>query len=336
MKEIELAFEKVVGQRRIVQKRILDHTAFAMGSDESISVLYTGPAGLGKSRLLEAEKAARAAAVKIRYARRPFVDSMRSPQEIRMAGASFKNFLKLCAEGDGSIVDELHEIDLSSTIQLKTVKKILKDLMDCNQGKVRRSVISDNLTITRDAQDVFFASGTNYPHKISDGPAIISRFGGQTVLDFYTEDELTQILLILAEQKDLRIHEETISLISKCGRGTARPMKHIIKHLYQQALVNKKKTVNRAEVLDAMRALELYPFGLTKREVAFVMRGIGAGVRVRELPVLFAVEAKEVNDSLSFLAANGFLSVNLGKCEATPRGVSLLEQLRKEKFTLPN
>jgi hypothetical protein len=104
MKEIEQAFSKVVGQRRIVQKRILDHTAFAMGSNESISTLYTGEAGLGKSRLLQAEKAARAAAIRIRYKEEPTVEMFRSPQEVRMAGAAFKNFLKLVAEGDLSLI----------------------------------------------------------------------------------------------------------------------------------------------------------------------------------------------------------------------------------------
>jgi Holliday junction resolvasome RuvABC ATP-dependent DNA helicase subunit len=139
----------------------------------------------------------------------------------------------------------------------------------------------------------------------------------------------------MAKAKDLRIHEETISLIARCGRGTARPMAHIIKHFCQVATVNQKRTINRAETLEAMKLLGLFPFGLTKREVAFLIKSAGTGVRVRELPILFAIETKAVNDSLSFLAAHGFISVKMGLCEATPRGALYLEQLKNEKFTLP-
>src|SRR5574343_1371755 len=137
MKEIERAFEGVIGQSEIVKNRIVEHTAFAMGSNDNISVLYGGEAGLGKSRLLKAEKAAREAAIKIRYNRNPWVENVRSPQEFRLGGQPFKNLMKTISDGDGLILDEFHEIDLQSTVQTQTVKKSIKDLLDCNQGHIR-------------------------------------------------------------------------------------------------------------------------------------------------------------------------------------------------------
>lgn len=334
MKEIAHAFDGVIGQSEIVKNRIVEHTAYAMGSNDNISVLYGGEAGLGKSRLLLAEKAARAASVKIRHNRAAWVDSVRSPQEIRIASVPFKNFLKTCAEGDGMIVDEFHEIALQSTVQLKMVQKMIKDLLDCNQGHTRRSVLSENLIITRDAQDIFFAVGTNFVSKIPDGAAIVSRFGGATVLSLYTEDQLAEIALSVAKEKGVRIHPDTISLIAKCGRGTARPMKHIIKYLKQLSIVEGKETVNRAEVLEAMRAKGFFPFGLTRREVNFLLKSQNGGVRVREFPALFGVEVKETNDSLAFLGVHGFITLRMGVCEITPKGLDFLSQLKKEKFLI--
>lgn len=335
MKEIADAYKNIIGQSAIVQKRILSHSAFVNGCDASVSVLFTGEAGLGKSRLLEAEKQARATAVRLRYEREPWVYAIRSPQEVRLAGPSFAEFIQACNDGDGVIMDELHEVDLTSTVQLKKVKKILKDLMDGNQGDTRRCVIDDNCRITRDSADIFFAAGTNYPQQIKDGSAIISRFGGETPLELYKEDELTQILLLMAEGKGLRIHEDTIALIARCGRGTARPMEHIVKHLDQVAAVSGKRTINRAETLEAMKLLGLFPFGLTKREVSIMIRSGGAGVRLRDLPTHYAVEQKAVQQSLSFLCAHGFISLRNGLCEVSPRGTAYLGQLSKEKFSIP-
>lgn len=335
MNEITAAYQDIIGQSQIVQKRILSHSSFVKGCNDNISVLYTGEAGLGKSMLIKAEKKARAISIRARYNREPFIFEMRSPQEIRLNGSNFKDFLKACDEGDGIEMDELHELDVSSTVQLKMAKKILKDLLDGNQGPVRRSVLSDNFTICRDAEEIFFATGTNYPNQIKDGPAIISRFGGETPLSLYSEDHLTQILLLMAKASNLRINEDTVALIARCGRGTARPMEHIVKHLNQVAIMSDKRTINRSEAFEAMRMLSLFPCGLSKREVCILTRSMGGGTRLRDLSIIFAIETKAVNNSLSFLAANGFLSVKMGLCETTPRGAAYLDQLKREKFVIP-
>lgn len=335
MKQIEAAFESVIGQREIVQNRILAHSAFAQGCDAPMNVLFTGEAGLGKTHLLRAEQKARRAACEIRYGRPAEVLFMRSPQEIRLASPQYFDFIEHVGEGDGTVIDELHEIDISTTVQLKTLRAILKALMDNGAGNMRAIQLSDDNVISRPKEEIFFAAGTNFPQKIKDGAAIISRFGGELPLSLYNEEELTKILLAMAEDNGLRINENTVSLIARCGRGTARPLEKIIGHLVQMAHVAGKHTINRTEALDAMRSLSLYPFGVSKREVSIMVKAKGAGVRVRDLPILFAVEPKSVNQSLSFLAIPGYIQLKGGVVQLAQAGNLYLEQLKAEKFHVP-
>lgn len=333
--EIKACFAPVIGQNQIVQNRILAHSAFAAGNNSPYSVLYTGAAGLGKSQLLRAEMAARAKAVEIRTGREASVATLRSPQEIRLAGEAFFDFLAHLESGDGTAIDELHEVDTSSTVQLKKLKTILKGLLDNGQPGDSRSVkIDDNTTIRRAKQDIFFAAGTNFPEQIKDGAAIISRFGGETPLALYNEEELTAILKKMSEASGLRITENTLSLLARCGRGTARPLEGVVGYLSKVASVSGKNTINRTEALEAMRALSLFPLGVSQREISILLRSKGQGLPVRMLPIVFAVEVKAVNANVSFLCSMNFLSIKSGSVNLTPRGAAYLEQLKAEKFKL--
>jgi Holliday junction resolvasome RuvABC ATP-dependent DNA helicase subunit len=333
-KEIASCFSSVVGQSQIVANRILSHSAFAAGNNSPYSVCYTGAAGLGKTQLLRAELAARAKAIEIRFQREANVFMLRSPQEIRLAGEAFFEFIGNVSDGDGVVIDELHEIEISSTVQLRKLKLILKGLLDNGQGKIRSVKIDDDTVISRPKEEIFFAAGTNFPEKIKDGSAIISRFGGETPLDLYTEDELTKILKLMSESAGLRVNENTLLLLAKCGRGTARPLESIVSYLSKVASISEKTTINRAEALEAMRALSLFPLGVSKREISILIRSKGQGLAVRMLPVIFAVEPKSVNQSVSFLCAYGFLSLRGGVVNLSPRGAAYLEQLKAEKFSL--
>lgn len=336
VKAIASKFLSIIGQNRIVQNRILAHSAYAMGSDAPVSILFTGAAGLGKTHLLRSDLAARAASVKIRRQREASTLFLRSPQEIRLAGDAYFNFVEEMQHGDGVCIDELHEVDQSPTVQSRKLKAILKGLLDNGAGPVRRVKLDDDTEISRHVSEIYIGAGTNYPEKIKDGPAILSRFGGETPLALYSPDELTQILLIMAQAAGLRIHPNTVGLIAKCGRGTARPLEAIIAHLARMAVTLGKDTINREDALEAMRALELFPLGVSAREVSILIRSKGAGLPVRMIPIIFAIEPKSAALSVSFLSTLGFISQpRSGVASLTPTGAAFLDQLKAEKFTLP-
>lgn len=336
-KTIATCFSGIIGQGRIVQNRILAHCAYAMGSDSPVSFFVTGAAGLGKTHMLRADLKARAAAIKIRRQREAETLFLRSPQDVRLAGDAYFNFIEHVQNGDGQAIDELHEIDMSATVQSRKIKGILKGLLDNGAGATRTVRLDDDTTIARHVSEIYFGAGTNYPEKIKDGPAIISRFGGETPLSLYSVSELSEILMAMAAAAGLRVHESTVGLIAKCGRGTARPLESIIAHLSRVAVTSGKDTINRSEALDAMRALELYPLGVSAREVAILIRSKGAGLMTRMIPILWAIEPKAASQSVSFLSSLGFIGAGTraGTIQLSTAGAAYLDQLSADKFTLP-
>lgn len=333
--EIANCYKDIIGQSKVVANRILTHASFAMGSNSPANVLFTGEAGIGKSRLLRAELAARSKATEIRYNRAANVGFYQTPQEFRLIGDTFFDMVTTLAEGDGIVCDELHEVQTRPTVQIGKFCSALKQLMDNGKGQNRRVQLDETTIINRSQEDVFFACGTNYPQTIKDGPAIISRFGGETPLALYNEEELTKILLIMSASAGIHVHESTLGLLAKCGRGTARPLEGIISHLAKIARVENKKTVNRAEALEAMQALSLYPHGISEREISILVNSKGAGMPIRFIPIRYAIEAKAANLSVSFLAATNFLSVKAGVCLLTTYGAAYLENLKQDKFHIP-
>jgi Holliday junction resolvasome RuvABC ATP-dependent DNA helicase subunit len=335
IKEIAGCFSGIIGQGRIVENRILAHSAFAMGCNAACNLLLTGAAGLGKTRLLQADLLARKTAVEIRAKRDAETVFLRSPQDVRLAGDAFFSLIESIESGDGVAIDELHEIDIRPTVQTAKIKGCLKGLMDGNAGAIRSVRLDDDTTISRHVSEIYFSGGTNFPEKLKDGAAIISRFGGETPLALYSVEELTQILLAMAKGVGLRIAENTVSLIARCGRGTARPLEHIIAHLARVAVIAGKDTINRVEALDAMRSLELYPFGVSAREVSMMVRSKGAGLPVRMIPIVYAIEPKAASLSLAFLSSLHFIAPVKGVATLTTHGAAYLDQLKAEKFTIP-
>lgn len=335
IKEIAACYASIVGQSRIIENRILAHSAYAMGCDAACNVLFTGAAGLGKTRLIQADLEARKTAVAISSKREAHTVFLRSPQDVRLAGDPFFALIESIQEDDGVGLDELHEIDIRPTVQTAKIKACLKGLMDGNAGLIRTVRLDDDTTISRHVREVFFCSGTNFPERIKDGAAIISRFGGETPLALYSVEELTAILLAMAKGAGLRIAENTVALIARCGRGTARPLEHIIAHLARVAVIAGKDTINRTEALDAMRSLELYPFGVSAREVSMLVRSKGAGLPVRMIPIVYAIEPRAASLSLAFLSSLGFIQPVKGVATLTTHGAAYLDQLKAEKFTIP-
>lgn len=333
--KIAACFCHLVGQNRLIANRILAHGAYAMGSDAPTSLCVTGAAGLGKTALLKADLAARAAAVEIRTGRAGETLFLRSPQDIRLAGDAYFAFVEHVQNGDGQCIDELHEVDISATVQSRKVKAILKGLLDNGQGPIRHVRLDDDTTISRPISEIYFGAGTNFPEKLRDGAAIISRFGGETTLELYSPDDLAKILLMMAEGAGLRIAENTIALIARCGRGTARPLESIIAHLSRVAITAGKATINRAEALEAMRALALFPLGASEREIGILLASRNAGIPVRMIPIRWAIEPKAAGLSVAFLASLGFIQIRAGVSTLTAKGDAYLEQLKAEKFTLP-
>lgn len=333
--KISSAYAGYIGQSEIVQARIRAHSAFAAGGDSPCNLFVTGEAGLGKSALLERDCVARAVAAEYRFGEPCAPVLLESADEIRRAGDKYDTLIRAITNGCGAVIDEIHEVDNAPTNQTRRLKRILKCLLD-DRHDMRHVVLDDETEITLPREKVFFAVGTNFPCKIKDGKAIISRFKRETALQPYTFDEKMAIFTIMLKSCKLRMDERTASLIVKCSRNTIRPMRDIVEYLEQGAIIENKWTVNREEVLTAARVLKLFPYGLNETEVGMLVYISQKGdSHFSDFIVKFGIEREKVKASIHFLSLQNFIRSHEGKIGITANGNKYLNQLAAEKFTLP-
>jgi len=329
-KDIALAFSGIIGQSSIVQARILAHSAFAMGSNEPCSVFYSGPAGLGKTHLLKAEKVARQIAWQARFGEENETKFFKTAGDIRTDRDAFGKFRASLQSDSGTILDELHE--LGNLVQGQETVKCLKALLVDDRGNNFRSFkFDDGGEISRRASEIFVGTGTNFPSLVRDRDAIISRFGGLTKLDLYNGEESRAILALILKEKGVRISDGSLDLVADCARGTARPMEKLVSKLAQIATVGRKATVNRDDCFAAMVALDVLPLGLTKRELEIIKL-----CKVKQdkqgLATHYRLTIKELAEDFGTLRQHGFVTTKGNSLTQSVMGAAYLQQIASKGF----
>lgn len=332
--KIEKCFAHLIGQEKPIKNRVRGWTAYALG-DNPPNGFFTGEAGLGKSALMRADYQAaqiaiaeRGEAIECRY--------YASASELRKQGEEWKIFLgeMLSPSPVFYWLDEAHELlGKPVLVQGAKVAQIIKGLCDSTRGTVRNVSFGDEGTITRHASQICFVLGTNFPAQIVDNQAIVSRLG-VVALEAYSEIQLAQIAAIMAEEMKLTIHESHLATIGRCGRGTARPIEKILGEAARVARIENKHSLNKGEIIELIRDCELYPCGLTKKEVALLARSIVPQSRAG-LAIALGWSSKEATDSLAFLSNKGFISSHAGKVTLTKLGADFMSALKSEKFEIP-
>lgn len=339
MEKIASSFAHLVGQGGPITRRIKAWQAYYLGANP-VGAFFTGAAGLGKTALMRADAAAATLAIRARAEREgafPHAPEFyASAGELRRAGEAWSKFIGH-AMGPGSsfiYLDEMHELFAGSTVQTGKIVSLIKGLSDPERGTIREVSFGDEGAVIRHASTVAFVCGTNFPSKLKDAEAILSRLG-RIELEQYSDEELCAIAAIIAKAAGLRVDDGTLSTIARCGRGTARPVQKIVEALAREALLLNKHSVNKADVVRVMLELELYPIGLTRNEVAILVQGCKGYVSKTTLAMVYNVEAKQIAESAAFLALKGMVTIKGATLATTQEGRNYLEALAKCKFRVP-
>ena len=333
---IASAYSHLIGQTTIIRRRVKIWTAYAMGANPEGAFLQ-GAAGLGKTALLRADLNACQLAGEIRKeTEKPLF--YQSAGELRLAGENWTRFMGefLTPGGTGiCYLDEMHELfSPSATVQTGKIISLIKGLSDSQRGDFRQVSFGDEGTVERHAGNIAFVVATNFPEKMKDAEAILSRLGVYE-LALYSPDELTAIAVILADAAGIKVAENTISVIAHCGRGTARPVEKIVQALKRESLLAGKSTVNKADVVNVMRDLELYPRGLTLHEVSMLIHGCKGYVSKVTLATVFNVSAKAIADSVAFLHSADMIAVKGSTFTTSQIGRDYIAAIAADKFTMP-
>lgn len=340
IKSIDNCFEPIIGHANAVYQMKQSAYAYANGG-EPVNFLLLAEAGQGKTRLGKAYFGAlrEAAQYRKRHLNSRWYSS---PEKFRLEGEEFdalKEAFRLSRD-IAVAFDEISDFGKKPTRQLDKVYSLIKELLDGNGWSNGEKVIKfDNdpeNEFTFKKGEFCILGATNHPEKMPDKDAIRSRFQSLT-LGLFNLEETTKILMGMLEENGIHANENTIGLISRCSRGGGRILERMTDHFKTMlASVNKKtRTINRDEVLAAMKVLELYPQGLTKNEVFLLEKCAQRTYTSASLSMATALERGAIRTSLAFLESKRFINLKGTQVTTSKEGKFFLDELRKEKFVIP-
>ena len=286
-----------IGQEKAKQTLGIYISAAKERGDALDHVLFYGPPGLGKTTL--AGIIANEMGVNIKITSGPAIEK---PGEM----AAILNNLQ---ENDILFVDEIHRLN-------RQVEEVLYPAMEdyaidilIGKGATARSIRLD--------LPKFTLVGATTRAGMLTAP-LRDRFGVIHHLEFYTEEELTTIILRSARVLEVEIEEQGARELAKRSRGTPRLANRLLKRVRDFAQVKYDGVITESVADYALDLLDVDKYGLDHidRNILLTMieRFQGGPVGLDTLAASISEDAGTLEDVYEpYLLKNGFI-------QRTPRG----------------
>ena len=290
-------FSDYIGQERL-KKNLKLAIAAAKKRDEPIDhVLLYGPPGLGKTTM--AAVIANEMGAGFRVTAGPAIER----------AGDLASILTNLADGDVLFIDEIHRLS-------RTVEEVLYSAMEdfkldivIGKGPAARSVRLD--------LPKFTVIGATTRTGALAAP-LRDRFGHIHRLEFYTPDEIGQIITRAANLLESSIHPESAAMLSTRARLTPRIANRLLKRVRDYADVNGDGIIDTAITTQALGMLEVDELGLDPADrhlLTSIIDNYGDNpVGLNTIAALTGDEATTIEDFYEpYLLQLGFI-------ERTPRG----------------
>lgn len=292
-----LSWDDFVGQERVVENLKVFLSAARARGEALDHCLFLGPPGLGKTTL--AHIIAREMGVQIFVTSGP---ALEKPYDL----AGILTNLK---PGDVLFIDEIHRLNVS-------VEEYLYPAME----DYRLDIVIDRGPGARAVQirlPHFTLIGATTRAGLLTAP-LRARFGISARLDYYTPEELLQILQRSAKILGVELDPEAAQEVACRSRGTPRVANRLLRRLRDFAQVQAKSTIDLDLARHGLERLEIDPHGLDEMDLrilgTLVEKFGGGPVGLNTIAVAVGEEPDTIEEIYEpFLIQQGFL-------ERTPRG----------------
>ena len=290
-------FDEYVGQERLKKNLKLAIAAAKKRSEPIDHVLLYGPPGLGKTTMAAVIANEMGAGLRIT-----------AGPAIERAG-DLASILTNLVDGDVLFIDEIHRLS-------RTVEEVLYSAMEdfkldivIGKGPAARSVRLD--------LPKFTVIGATTRTGALAAP-LRDRFGHIYRLEFYTPDEIGQIITRAANILNSKIHPESAALLSTRARLTPRIANRLLKRVRDFADVNGDGIIDTVTTTRALEMLEVDELGLDPADrhlLNSIIEAYGDNpVGLNTIAALTGDEATTIEDFYEpYLLQLGFI-------ERTPRG----------------
>lgn len=260
-------------------------------------LLFYGPPGLGKTTL--AHLIAKEMNAQIKVTSGPAIEKV----------GDLASILTNLSPGDILFIDEVHRLN-------KMIEEILYPAMESGMLNIIIGKGPGARVIQIDLPPFTLLAATTRIALLSS--PLRSRFSGGTYrLEFYTEEEITQIIKRSAKILDIEINEEGATEIARRSRFTPRIANHLLKRCRDYAQIT-KKPLDKKTVKEALELQGIDEMGLTDpdRQIldVIISKFNGGPVGVGTIATAISEEDATIEDVYEpYLIQIGFL-------ERTPRG----------------
>lgn len=286
-----------IGQSKIKENLKIYIEAAKKRQDPLDHVLFYGPPGLGKTTL--AGIIANEMQVNMKVTSGPAIEK---PGEM----AAILNNLK---EGDVLFVDEIHRLNRQvEEVLYPAMEDYAIDIM-IGKGQAARSIRLD--------LPKFTLIGATTRAGLLTAP-LRDRFGIIHRLEFYTPEELQQIILHSARILEAPVDFDGAMEMARRSRGTPRLANRILKRVRDFAQVKYDGVITKDVAVTALNLMDVDPMGLDHIDrnllLTMVNKFQGGPVGLDALAAAIGEDAGTIEDVYEpYLIKNGFLN-------RTPRG----------------
>lgn len=299
-------FAEYIGQKNVVENVLVMAESANIRNQSMDHVLLSGPPGLGKTSLA-------------------MLIAQRLGSELHMiSGPAIEKKGDLAAiltniqPRDVLFIDEIHRMHISIEEILYSAMEDFRLDIVIGQGPSAR-------TMQIDVPPFTLVGATTKTGLLSN--PLRTRFMGNLHFDFYSAEELAQIVAINAKKLSINIEEAARLLIARCSRGTPRIANRVLRRVRDFSLIEKSSEVTLEQVKKSLQMMEIDEQGLDRmdRKIMQVMCDYyqGGPVGIEALCATLGEDRSTIEDVFEpYLLKEGFLIRG-------PRGRELSEKARQ-------
>ncbi|HEY0964985.1 MAG TPA: Holliday junction branch migration DNA helicase RuvB [Candidatus Saccharimonadales bacterium] len=290
-------FDEYIGQERLKKNLKLAIAAAKKRGEPIDHVLLYGPPGLGKTTM--ASVIANEMGVGLRVTAGPAIER----------AGDLASILTNLQDGDILFIDEIHRLSRAVEEVLYSAMEDYKLDIVIGKGPAARSVRLDLPKFT-------VIGATTRTGSLA--APLRDRFGHIYRLEFYTHDEIGQIIMRAAKILESEIHPESAKMLSSRARLTPRIANRLLKRVRDYADVNGDGIIDTVMTTSALELMEIDELGLDPADRNMLRQILeNYGDRAIGLNTIAALTGDEMSTIEDYYEP---YLLQIGFIERTPRG----------------